>query len=124
MGGVLPAGSSFSFQPVSWKRHPCTTTEELEVDVGNILFDHGTSVGVKKWKPEDLKQPGDYWYRGDTWQVKLVAEQNPARAHQSVELALRRHIVDQSNQSHVVYEGLPSAMAPRTGLEGQTLTTS
>ncbi len=106
LGGMLPAGSLFSFQPLSWKRHPGTNSDELEIDVGNIVFDHGKSVGVKKWKPDDLKQPGDYWYSGETWQVMLVSEKNPAEIHQSVELALRRHIVEQSNQSHVVYEGL------------------
>ncbi len=87
------------------------SSQELALDVGNIIFDGGRSVGVKKWRPDDLKQAGDYWYCGATWQVKLVAERNPAEIHESIELALRRHIVDQSNQSHVVYENL----ALRTG---------
>ena len=46
--------------------------------MGNIIFDHGRSVGVKKWRREDLKQPGDYWYSGADWQVRLYSERNPA----------------------------------------------
>jgi hypothetical protein len=78
----------------------------LSVDVGNLLFDGGRAVGVKKWRPEDLRQEGDYWYSGDTWQVKLYSQGNHAAGHKSIELALRRHIVDQSGKSYVVYEGL------------------
>jgi hypothetical protein len=74
--------------------------------VGNIVFDHGKAVGVKKWRPEDLRQQGDYWYCGDTWQVKLYSKQNPAEDHRSVELALCRHIIDQSARSHITYENL------------------
>jgi len=105
-GGILPADSVLYFQPLSWKRVRCNNAEELSVDVGNIIFDHGKSVGVKKWTPSDLKQPGDYWYCADTWQVKLYSENNPAEIHKSIELALRRHIIDQGGCSHVVYENL------------------
>jgi hypothetical protein len=118
LGGMLPEGSLFSLQPVSWKRLQCTSSEELSLDVGNIIFDRGKSVGVKKWKPVDLKKQDDYWYCGETWQVKLVSERNPAEVHESLELALRRHIVDQSNQSHVVYEGLALCNGAAHGFGG------
>ena len=120
LGGVLPKGSVFSFQPASWKRLQCTSSAQLSLDVGNIIFDHGRSVGVKKWKPDDLKQPGDYWYSGETWQVKLVSERNPAEVHESIELALLRHIVEQSHQSHVVYEGLALCNGAAHGFGGES----
>jgi len=106
LGGALPAGATFSFHPVSWNRFRRNSAAELSVDVGNIIFDHGKAVGVKKWKPEDLKQQGDYWYCGDTWQVKLYSTRNPAELYKGIELALRRHIVDQGGKGHVVYENL------------------
>ena len=106
LGGALPAGATLDFQPVSWKQIRRDSSAELSVDVGNIIFDDGQAVGVKKWKPEDLKQEGDYWYCGDAWQVKLYSKGNPAQRHRSIELALRRHIVDQGGKSYVVYEGL------------------
>lgn len=106
LGGALPAGAVFCFEPVSWKRLPRDSSAELSVDVGNLIFDGGRSVGVKKWRPEDLQQDGDYWYSGATWQVKLYSPGNPAERHPSIELALRRHIVDQGGKSYVTYEGL------------------
>ncbi|MCX7825711.1 MAG: right-handed parallel beta-helix repeat-containing protein, partial [Verrucomicrobiae bacterium] len=118
LGGALPAGATFGFQPVSWKRLRCNEAEALSVDVGNIIFDHGKSVGVKKWKPADLKRQGDYWYDGATWQVKLYSEKNPAELHKSIELALRRHIVDQSGKSHVVYESLAVSCGAAHGFGG------
>jgi hypothetical protein len=118
LGGALPAGATFGFQPVSWKRLRCNEADALSVDVGNIIFDHGKSVGVKKWKRADLKQPGDYWYDGADWQVKLCSEKNPAELHQSIELALRRHNVDQGGKSHVVYEGLAVSCGAAHGFGG------
>ena len=116
----LPSGATFEFQPVSWQRSQPSSAEELNVDVGNIIFDHGRSVGVKKWRREDLKQPGDYWYSGADWQVRLYSERNPAEIHQSIELALRRHIVDQSNACHVIYDGLALSCGAAHGFGGGT----
>lgn len=118
LGGSLPPGATFGFQPVSWKRLRCNEADALSVDVGNIIFDHGKAVGVKKWKPADLKQQGDYWYDGANWQVKLYSEKNPAELHKSIELALRRHNVDQSGKSHVVYEGLAVSCGAAHGFGG------
>jgi hypothetical protein len=118
LGGALPAGATLDFQPVSWKVLPRDSSAELSVDVGNIIFDGGRTVGVKKWRPEDLRQEGDYWYNGDTWQVKLYSLGNPAARHQSIELALRRHIVDQSGKSYIVYEGLALQNGAAHGIGG------
>jgi hypothetical protein len=106
LGGALPAGATLDFQPVAWQRLGRNSSAELSVDVGNLIFDGGPAVGVKKWKPEDLRQEGDYWYSGDTWQVKLYSQGNPAERHKSIELALRQHIVDQGRKSYIVYEGI------------------
>lgn len=46
------------------------------------------------------------WYDTTNRQVRLTTEGNPALRHRSIELALRRNIVDQGSLSHVVYEGL------------------
>lgn len=118
LGGMLPAGATFSFQPVSWRRLECTEPELLSLDVGNIVFDHGESVGVKKWKQDDLKHQGDYWYSGDAGQVYIYSEKNPADLHRSIELALCRHIVDQGGKSHVVYDNLAVRYGAAHGFGG------
>lgn len=117
LGGALPAGASFDFAPVSWKRVECGDWGLLPVDVGNIVFDH-RQAGVKKWRAADLKQVGDFWYDGDNWQVWLRSDGNPAAKHSSIELALQRHIVDQGGQSHVVYEGLALRYGAAHGFGG------
>ena len=78
LGGSLPSGAKFEFQPLSWQRFQSGGADELSVDVGNIIFDQGQLVGVKKWKRDDLKQAGDYWYDRANWQVHLFSERNPA----------------------------------------------
>jgi hypothetical protein len=118
LGGALPAGATLDFRPVSWKLLQRDSSTELAVDVGNLIFDGGRAVGVKKWRLEDLRQEGDYWYSGDTWQVKLYSKGNPAERHKSIELALRRHIVDQGGKSYVVYEGLALRNGAAHGIGG------
>ncbi len=118
LGGALPPGATLDFQPVSWKLLQRDSSAELSVDVGNVIFDNGRAVGVKKWRPEDLRQEGDYWYSGDTWQVKLCSQGNPAERHKSIELALRRHVVDQSGKSYIVYEGLALHNGAAHGIGG------
>ena len=118
LGGALPAGATFVVQPLSWQRLKANTAEPLVIDVGNIIFDHGKSVGVKKWSPADLIRPGDYWHNPATAQVMLYATRNPAEVFQSIELALRRHVVDQSNRSHVTYEDLAIKYGAAHGFGG------
>ncbi len=102
-----------------WATGKSTTPDAgLPVDVGNIIFDGDRAVGVKKWRLEDLRQEGDYWYSADTRQVKLYSKGNPAERYKSIELALRRHIVDQSGKSHIVYEGLALHNGAAHGIGG------
>lgn len=118
LGDRLPSGAVFDFQPLSWKRLRGSEAEELSVDVGNVIFDDGHSVGVKKWTAADLKRQGDYWYDAQNWQVKVYSERNPAELHKSIELALRRHIIDQGGKSHVVYEDLALRYGAAHGVGG------
>jgi hypothetical protein len=93
----------------------------LSVDVGNIIFDEGADTGVKKWSPADLKQAGDYFYDAQARKVTLRSEGNPAEGHRSIELALKRHIIDQSNRSYVTYEGLALRYGAAHGVGGSSV---
>ena len=118
LGGGLPAGSVFAFEPASWKRQTFTGHEPFSRDVGNIIFDGGPKCGVKKWSAADLKQPGDYWYSAAAGQVKLFSEGNPAAAHKSIEFALTRHIIEESGRHHVIYEDLDLRYGAAHGIGG------
>ncbi|MDD8045026.1 MAG: hypothetical protein PHF14_01030 [Verrucomicrobiota bacterium] len=118
LGGILPENALFEFQPLSLNVATPTVTDPPTVDVGNIIFDHGRQCGWKKWTIEDLKQPYDYYYDGATWRVYLYSAGHPAQLHSSVELALRRHVVDQSSCHHVVYDGLAIKYGAAHGFGG------
>lgn len=119
LGGALPAGATFTLQPVSWQRQRAANdADELNVDVGNLIFDEGKTVGAKRWRPEDVRQPGDYWYNAETRQVLLGSVRHPAEEHSSIELALRRHVVDETNRHHVTYENLAVLYGAAHGFGG------
>jgi hypothetical protein len=90
----------------------------LSVDVGNIIFDHGTSTGVKQWSEADLRGESDYFYDAHSRQVKLRSNGNPATRHRSIELALRRHIIDQDGCGYVTYENLDLRYGAAHGIGG------
>ena len=118
LGGVLPGGAAFFFEPGELKRLRCSQAEPITCDVGNIILNEGESVGVKKWGREELKQEGDYWYDGSAGQVRMYCRDNPAKRYRSIELALRRHIIDQSGRSYVGYDGLALRYGAAHGIGG------
>jgi len=118
LGGVIPAGATVVLKPGRITKARCSQTSPLSVDVGNIIFDHGASTGVKKWSEAELLRDGDYLYDAQLWQVKLRSDANPATRHRSIELALRRHIIDQSGRGYVTYENLDLRYGAAHGIGG------
>lgn len=118
LGGMLPAGAVFEFEPLEM----CTSTfiggSPIPVDVGILVFDHGKACGWKKWSRADLTQPLDYFYDGETSQVILRSPTNPAEQYRSIELGLTRHIVSEGNAHHVVYDGLALRYGAAHGFGG------
>ena len=118
LGGGLPAGAVFELQPQSLRLVTCTVESLLSVDVGNIIFDHGRACGWKKWGVDELEDAYDYWYDGASWRVFLRLDANPGTVHDSIELALKRHVVDQGGRHHVVYDGLAVRYGAAHGFGG------
>jgi len=118
LGGKLPAGSVFFFEGQDWKRLIYSGEEPITYDVGNVIFDEGQAVGVKKWKAGQLQQEGDFWYDGAAERVLMFSGENPAKKYHSIELALGRYIVDESGKSYVVYDGLALRYGAIIGIGG------
>lgn len=89
-----------------------------DLDVGNIIFDHGKTTGVKKWKPEELQRPYDFWYDADNRLVKLFSRGNPADVHPDIELALKRNIVQLKDVHNAVFDGLAMRYGAAHGFGG------
>jgi len=118
LGGALPANSTLLLRPGQLLKVRSNQAIPLSVDVGNIIFDGGKTCGVKKWSEADLRRDGDYFYDPRSWQVKLRSEAHPATRHQSIELALRQHIIDEGGRSHVTYENLDLRYGAAHGIGG------
>ena len=107
----------------------------LPIDVGNVIFDHGHSkaflandparkehtCGTKKWKPEDLRQPGDYFYDPALHRVLLFSTENPAKLCSSLELALRQNAVALRGTHDAIFENLAVAYAGAHGIGGSNV---
>lgn len=118
LGGAMPAGSSMELADVVIQEVRPDRDDELDVDVGNIIFDGGAAIGVKKWSAGDLAADLDYYYDAETNAVTLRMASNPAVLHREVELALRRHIIDQAGRSFVTYEDLCLLYGAAHGIGG------
>ena len=118
LGDALVTDTTLLLLPEHLMKVRCNQPIPLSVDVGNIIFDHGKSTGVKKWSEAELRQDDDYYYDARSWQVKLRSDGNPAKDHQSIELALRQHIIDQSERGYVTYENLDLRYGAAHGIGG------
>ena len=123
VGGALPAGASFHLDSLSFAECdpdevPLPQPDALAVDVGNIIFDDEASCGVKVWNEADLDAQGKYWYDEDRELLKLYSAGNPATRYSSIECALRRHMINQSSASYVIYEHLALKYGGAHGIGG------
>lgn len=93
-------------------------SDGFSIDVGNIIFNGGKAVGIKVWKREDVNSPLRYWYDKEHSALFLHCEQNPAKLYSSIECALTRHIIDESNRSWVTYTDLDFRYGGAHGIGG------
>ncbi|GEM_PF-6466756 len=108
LGGQLPAGASLWVYSLSFlEAAPGEAAGSLPVDVGNLIFD-GESCGAKiwGWHGRGPQQQDEFWYDEERQVLEVYSVGNPADRHRSIEVALTRHIIDQSGASHVIYDGL------------------
>ncbi len=118
LGGELPVGAVFEFQPIDLRATTCTGGEALSLDVGIVVLNHSNATARKRFSREDLTEPLDYFYDQTTGQVFLKSPENPGKLYDSIELALRRHIVSQGGAHHVVYDGLAVRYGAAHGFGG------
>lgn len=106
IGGRIPAGADFDFEPLGLWRASIDHCDPIVHDAGILILDHGRRWGVKKWALAEVKAPLDYWYDAEGKRVFVACDANPATAFKSVELALTRHIVNQGGKQDITYDGL------------------
>lgn len=122
LGGIQPGTK---LEVIFLSLHEANVDRSLffPVDIGNIIFDHGNfkkyhRCGIKKWSLDDLKKPGDYFYDPKACRVFLFWDENPANTCESIELAIRSTVIDQSGKHDVIYENLAVAYGAAHGFGG------
>jgi len=88
------------------------------IDIGNIIFDHEESVGTKVWDKDALDKQGKFWYDESSLKVYLYSVSNPATYYSDIELALTRHIVEESGRSYIIYQDLALRYGGAHGIGG------
>lgn len=98
-------------------------------DVGNIVLD-SEKAAFKRWVVKDkvnekgeVQLPGlnnqdDFCYERSEGRVWFCSKENPAKAHQSLEAAVMRHVVDHSNVRDAIFDGLDIRYGAAHGFGG------
>ena len=116
LGDNLPEGAVFRLDTLSLTE--CDGSGLLLADVGNIIFDGEKSCGVKVFDESQLDAQAEYWYDEQNSLVKLYSTECPASYYSDVECAIRKHIIDQSGKSYVIYENLALKYGAAHGIGG------
>ena len=103
MGDLLPANATFYIDTVSFKSAEFDA-RPLSNEVGNIIFNDETAVGVLQTDSDDLEIQGDFWYDTSDWTVKVYSTSNPGSYYSSIELAINGQNL--SGGSYATYQNL------------------
>ena len=118
LGSYIPEGAQVDFEPLSIHEGAYSAGKPIPCDVGCIILDHGKAWGIKKWNLESLKQPFDYWYDAEKFQLHIRMDKNPGELYESVELALKKHIISQGGCHDITYDGLAVRYGAAHGFGG------
>jgi len=118
LGEILPEGAQVDIEPLELREAGYSAGRIIPGDVGILILDHGQAWGVKKWDLLSLSKALDFWYDASARQLHVKLDQNPALQYQSVELALKKHIVDQSGGHDITYDGLALRYGAAHGFGG------
>ncbi len=91
-------------------------SESLNKDIGNLIFDNGTSLGIKVFNENELDTQNKFWFDGKT--VKMYSLKNPAQLYKDIECAVTKLIIDESSKRYVKYSGLALKYGAAHGIGG------
>lgn len=88
-------------------------------DVGNIILNNTKIMGNKVSKESQLKIQNQFFYDSAINEIRMFSRANPASLYSSIEIALRRDIIDVSNKSYVNINGLALKYGGACGIYGE-----
>ncbi len=94
--------------------------ERDQLSTGECIAYPNAQCGRKKWTLDELQSRMDYYYCIDEHRVYLYSEENPAARSSQIELALRKHVINQDRCHDVIYENLGVAFGAAHGFGGSS----
>lgn len=96
-----------------------TLDVEFEADIGNVIFDDGVKVGVKKKKRADIIENFDFWSdSSDNNRLYIKLEQNPSTCFGSIEIAFNIWMFRLEQNSDITVENLSFCYGGGHGIRG------
>lgn len=103
LGVNFPPGATLYIDSIEFSE---VENPYIYYDVGNVIFDYGTSCGTKVFSAADLRKQNDFFYDSQNKTLKMYSLYNPAEFYSSIELALDKHIIDINNKSYITIDNL------------------
>lgn len=116
LGGDFPSGADLYIDSLSFIE---TDNPEVYTDVGNMILNNEQDFGIKVFEETDLTEQNQFWYDENNYKIKMYSVENPAETYDSIECALNRYIIQQSNKAYVVYDGLALKYGGSHGIGGK-----
>lgn len=101
LGKSMPAGTVLYIDDISFKK----VDDILPSDIGNLIMNKETQVGVKVPYESDLNSQGRFWYDGVGCRVKMYSVTNPAFYYHDIEFAQKDRWYTH-NKSYVIFENM------------------
>lgn len=88
----------------------------VSLDAGNIIFNNESSNGIKKLTLAEITKQGDFYSDGSS--LYLYSSSNPAEFYSSMEIAVRRFIIEEYAVNYITYENLDLRYGGSHGIGG------
>ncbi|KJR46650.1 hypothetical protein UF75_2944 [Desulfosporosinus sp. I2] len=115
LGNSIPADTTLYINSISYNE---IKESGINRDVGNIIFDQGKEVGIKVFNENELKEQNYFWYDKENDTVKIYSSKNPAELYNSIECAITKNIIDETDKSYIKYDGLALKYGGAHGIGG------
>ena len=81
-------------------------TAPFSSDIGNIVFNGESLVGVKVWTEADLTAQGKYWFDKPNGLLHLYSAVNPAIYYTDIECIKGANLISVKNKSYIIFKEL------------------
>jgi hypothetical protein len=91
----------------------------FSTEVGNVIYNQGATVGVKRISSAALTTQGDFWWDDPNNQLRVYSVSNPATYYSGdIECALRQNVITVQRKQYIIVENLNVKYGAASGIDG------